>query len=110
MPRGFNAFEKTTSTRLSSRLSTRSFNVVHRRHRFKKRYAGEYEGMSTTELAGDLRRDVEHYRGLWRTARGADEKVNKHSYCRLSITRRYKIRLIVKQTGEKTPRLLVDEK
>ncbi|CAM9301607.1 unnamed protein product, partial [Hapterophycus canaliculatus] len=39
---------------------------------FKKRYAGEYEGMSTTELAGDLRRDVEHYRGLWRTARGAD--------------------------------------
>lgn len=42
---------------------------------FKKRYSGEYEGMSTTELAGDLRRDVEHYRGLWRTARTADEKV-----------------------------------
>lgn len=44
-------------------------------HRFKKRYAGEYEGMSTSELAGDLRRDVEHYRGLWRTARSADAKV-----------------------------------
>eukprot|EP00903_Cladosiphon_okamuranus_P015118 g13981.t1 len=42
---------------------------------FKKRYAGEYEGMSTSELAGDLRRDVEHYRGLWRTARTADAKV-----------------------------------
>lgn len=45
--------------------------------RFKKRYAGEYEGMSTSELAGDLRRDVEHYRGLWRTARGADKKVKE---------------------------------
>ncbi|CAM9632648.1 unnamed protein product [Ectocarpus fasciculatus] len=31
--------------------------------------------MSTTELGGDLRRDVEHYRGLWRTARSADTKV-----------------------------------
>eukprot|EP00752_Nemacystus_decipiens_P018228 g16356.t1 len=42
---------------------------------FKKRYAGEYEGMSTSELARDLHRDVEHYRGLWRTARDADAKV-----------------------------------
>ena len=31
--------------------------------------------MSTSELASDLRRDVEHYRGLWRTARSADAKV-----------------------------------
>ena len=31
--------------------------------------------MTTAELAGDLRRDVEHFRGLWRTARSADEKV-----------------------------------
>lgn len=45
-------------------------------YRFRKRYSGEYEGMSTTELGGDLRRDVEHYRGLWRTARGADTKVD----------------------------------
>lgn len=43
--------------------------------RFRKRYSGEYEGMSTADLAGDLRRDVEHYRGLWRTARTADAKV-----------------------------------
>ncbi|CAM9433784.1 unnamed protein product, partial [Sphacelaria rigidula] len=42
---------------------------------FRKRYHGEYEGMSTRELGGDLRRDVEHYRGLWRTARQADAKV-----------------------------------
>lgn len=47
------------------------FTVV----RFRKRYHGEYEGMSTRELGGDLRRDVEHYRGLWRTARQADAKV-----------------------------------
>ena len=43
--------------------------------RFRKRYSGEYEGMSTAELSRDLRRDVEHYRGLWRTAKTADAKV-----------------------------------
>lgn len=50
-------------------------------YRFKARYAGEYEGMSTTELAVDLRRDVEHYRGLWRTARTADAKVRFVTRC-----------------------------
>lgn len=45
------------------------------RSRFRTRYRGEYEGMSTKDLGGDLRRDVEHYRGLWRTARQADTKV-----------------------------------
>lgn len=49
--------------------------------RFRRRYSGEYEGMSTSDLAGDLRRDVEHYRGLWRTARGADEKVCWWVWC-----------------------------
>ncbi|CAM9517364.1 unnamed protein product, partial [Ectocarpus fasciculatus] len=48
---------------------------VRKDEAFRKRYSGEYEGMSTTELGGDLRRDVEHYRGLWRTARSADTKV-----------------------------------
>lgn len=37
--------------------------------------------MSTKELAGDLRRDVEHYRGLWRTARQTDAKVTMIVLC-----------------------------
>lgn len=43
--------------------------------RFRKRYAGEYEGLSTAELAVDLRRDVGHYRELWKTGKQADTKV-----------------------------------
>lgn len=47
--------------------------------RFRKRYAREYEGMSTAELSRDLRRDVEHYRDLWRTGRQADTKVSRRA-------------------------------
>lgn len=41
--------------------------------------------MSTAELSRDLRRDVEHYRGLWRTAKTADAKVPTSVSSRSSI-------------------------
>lgn len=72
-------------------------------NRFRRKYSGEYEGMSTSELAVDLRRDVEHYRGLWRTAKSADAEVTYFTNMLLRIILEYWqicVCCVVSQEGE----------